>query len=266
MTGPHRSLRPAARRSVLVLSLALCTVAARAQAPDQQYSAAHHSNVKSAIAGTPEQRAARAFDRARAAKDSALELEAFLRRMPKGADLHMHLSGAIYAETFLARRRRRPPLRRPRSPRASLQSGSSPRAHGPLATSPPQRLQGPEALRRTRRFFLHARPSSPLPASTATISSSPPSTASAALAKSHMPEWLDEVATRAAAQNEQYLEVMVTPSFSELAPLLGTRSAGLPRNPALPRPARRHHRHLARNSPPCATGCLPAACATEVAA
>ena len=30
-----------------------------------------------------------------------LELYAFLYRMPKGGDLHNHLSGAIYAETFL---------------------------------------------------------------------------------------------------------------------------------------------------------------------
>jgi adenosine deaminase len=40
-----------------------------------------------------------------------------------------------------------------------------------------------------------------------------------AVGKSHAGEWLDEVATRAAAQNEQYLEVMQTPSFFELAPL-----------------------------------------------
>ncbi len=30
-----------------------------------------------------------------------LPLHAFLAGMPKGADLHMHLSGAVYAETFL---------------------------------------------------------------------------------------------------------------------------------------------------------------------
>jgi adenosine deaminase len=34
-------------------------------------------------------------------KKSPLELYAFLYRMPKGADLHNHLSGAVYAETFL---------------------------------------------------------------------------------------------------------------------------------------------------------------------
>lgn len=31
-----------------------------------------------------------------------LRLAAFLRRMPKGADLHNHLSGAVYAESYLA--------------------------------------------------------------------------------------------------------------------------------------------------------------------
>ena len=30
------------------------------------------------------------------------ELYAFLKPFPKGADLHMHLSGAVYAETFIA--------------------------------------------------------------------------------------------------------------------------------------------------------------------
>lgn len=29
------------------------------------------------------------------------QLQAFLRRMPKGGDLHNHLLGAIYAETFI---------------------------------------------------------------------------------------------------------------------------------------------------------------------
>jgi len=55
-----------------------------------------------AQASTPgEQRAVRAFDAARADKANALALEALLVRMPKGGDLHMHLSGAVYAETFL---------------------------------------------------------------------------------------------------------------------------------------------------------------------
>ena len=41
----------------------------------------------------------------------------------------------------------------------------------------------------------------------------------AGIDKSHGGEWLDEVATRAAAQNEQYLEIMMTPPFSSAAKL-----------------------------------------------
>src|SRR5262245_53858554 len=34
-------------------------------------------------------------------KDHPAELYAFLLRMPKGGDLHNHLSGAVYAESYL---------------------------------------------------------------------------------------------------------------------------------------------------------------------
>src|SRR5712691_4901675 len=47
---------------------------------------------------TPEQRAARAFE---AARTNPLDLRAFLARMPKGADLHYHLAGGIYAESWI---------------------------------------------------------------------------------------------------------------------------------------------------------------------
>ena len=42
--------------------------------------------------------AARAYE---AARSNPLELEAFLRRMPKGTDLHYHFPGGIYAETWI---------------------------------------------------------------------------------------------------------------------------------------------------------------------
>jgi adenosine deaminase len=45
-----------------------------------------------------EQRTARYFDSIR---NSPPLLEAFLREMPKGGDLHNHLSGAVYAESYL---------------------------------------------------------------------------------------------------------------------------------------------------------------------
>jgi adenosine deaminase len=49
-------------------------------------------------AATTEQRATRQFDRIR--RDPPA-LRAFLRAMPKGADLHTHLTGAVYAESYI---------------------------------------------------------------------------------------------------------------------------------------------------------------------
>lgn len=49
-------------------------------------------------ARTSEQRTAQYFDSIR---NQPVKLQAFLRNMPKGADLHTHLSGAVYAETFI---------------------------------------------------------------------------------------------------------------------------------------------------------------------
>ena len=49
-------------------------------------------------AATAENRTAHALDLART---DPLNLYAFLVRMPKGADLHNHLSGAVYAESWI---------------------------------------------------------------------------------------------------------------------------------------------------------------------
>jgi hypothetical protein len=64
----------------LVVSLSACSHAQGAAAPTPEENAAAHM---SAIAGDPAQ------------------LAAFLTQMPKGGDLHHHLSGAVYAETYL---------------------------------------------------------------------------------------------------------------------------------------------------------------------
>ena len=49
-------------------------------------------------ATSPEQRTAQELEQIRA---DPLALRDFLLRMPKGADLHNHLDGAVYAETFI---------------------------------------------------------------------------------------------------------------------------------------------------------------------
>src|SRR5580658_9949801 len=51
------------------------------------------------LADSHEVRTARAFEAAK--KQGPLALRSFLIGMPKGADLHVHLSGAVYAENFI---------------------------------------------------------------------------------------------------------------------------------------------------------------------
>src|SRR5229473_7832899 len=53
---------------------------------------------KPAPAGSSEQKTARYFESIR---NQPLLLHAFLQQMPKGGDLHNHLSGAVYAESFI---------------------------------------------------------------------------------------------------------------------------------------------------------------------
>ncbi|HEU4884685.1 MAG TPA: hypothetical protein VFT45_20685, partial [Longimicrobium sp.] len=48
--------------------------------------------------GGAEEQAARYFD---AIRGDSVKLEIFIREMPKGGDLHSHLSGAVYAESYL---------------------------------------------------------------------------------------------------------------------------------------------------------------------
>lgn len=177
-----------------------------------------------------ERRAVRAFD---AAKKNPLELAAFLRRMPKGADLHMHLSGAVYAETFL---------------KDAAEDGLcvNPKALNffrPAATTrslPPQPVCG-EGNERASDAFKDQGLYDRLVDSFSMRSFVPSAGVSGhdqffatfgrfgGISSSHLGEWLDEVATRAAAQNEQYLEVMYTPTFSE-AVRLGQR-IGWPSTP-----------------------------------
>ncbi len=55
-----------------------------------------------ALAQSPKHKSSSAVEAAFAqARHNPLELHRFLQRMPKGADLHNHLSGAIYAEDYL---------------------------------------------------------------------------------------------------------------------------------------------------------------------
>jgi adenosine deaminase len=170
------------------------------------------------IATPREQRAIHAFNTAR---QSPLELHAFLNRMPKGGDLHMHLSGAVYAETFI-------------KDAATDLLCVDPKTMSflkPTATTrslPPQPVCG-EGNVRAESAFKDQKLYDALIDSFSMRSFVPSAGISGhdqffatfarfgGIDKSHTAEWLDEVATRAADQNEQYLEVMETPVFADVA-------------------------------------------------
>ncbi len=182
---------------------------------------------------TLEQRAILAFNKAR---QSPLELNAFLVRMPKGADLHMHLSGAVYAETFI-----QDAAQDLLCVHSSTLSFFKPSATIPSV--PPQPVCGEGNVRASDAFkdqhlydslvdsfsmrsFVASSGTSGHDQFFATFERF------GAISKSHTGEWLDEVATRAAAQNEQYLEIMETPVFSEVTHLIA--HMGWPATPVDP--------------------------------
>jgi adenosine deaminase len=205
-------------RSFASASLLLCfAAAALAQPPN--HPTTNSAAKTSASAATPrEQRAIRAFN---TAKQSPLELNAFLTRMPKGGDLHMHLSGAVYAETFI-------------KDAATDLLCVDPKTMSffkPKATTmslPPQPVCG-EGNVRAESAFKDQKLYDALIDSFSMRSFVPSAGISGhdqffatfnrfnGIDKSHAGEWLDEVATRAAAQNEQYLEIMETPVFTDVA-------------------------------------------------
>jgi adenosine deaminase len=164
-----------------------------------------------------EARTARAFEAAK--KQGPLALRAFLVDMPKGADLHVHLSGAVYAESFI---------------RAAAEDGLcvDPKAlsflkptAGACATD---HIAASELLAKTQtpanqdlydRLINAFSMRSYVPTSGWSGHDQFFSTFGhfGGTDKRHTGEWIDEVVTRAAAQNEQYVELMETPPFGHAA-------------------------------------------------
>jgi adenosine deaminase len=175
---------------------------------------------------TQEGRAARAYEAA--VKEGPLAVQAFLAEFPKGADLHVHLSGAVYAETFIrdaaedsicidpvALKFAQPPCDAPLVPASRLTGNMTPAdqdLYDRLINSFSMRsfVPTPGISGHDQFFGTFAR--------------------FGGLNKSHGGEWVDEVATRAAAQNEQYLELMDTPPFSHAATI--AKEIGWPQDSA----------------------------------
>ena len=160
-----------------------------------------------------EARAAHAYGTA--VKAGPLALHAFLDQFPKGADLHVHLSGAIYAETFIKNAAEdglcvdprslsfaKPPCDAPLVPATDLNG---------VLTPPQQDLYD----RLIDSFSM--RSYSPTPGFSGHDQFFSTFGKFHGLSDRHIGEWVDEVASRAAAQNQQYLELMETPVFTHAA-------------------------------------------------
>jgi adenosine deaminase len=163
--------------------------------------------------GTPQQRAAHAFEAARA---NPPELRAFLARMPKGADLHYHWSA--YAETLI-RDGAEDGLC------VDLASHSFARPEAPASPAPVCGAgKAPVAAAFTDRHLYDAL------IDAFSMRGFVPSAGITAhdhffdtfdkfegwISDRHAGEWLDEIVVRAASQNEQYLELMHTPNLSHV--------------------------------------------------
>jgi adenosine deaminase len=155
-------------------------------------------------------------ERAMAAAKShgPLALHVFLERMPKGADLHMHLSGAVYAETFVQDAVEDGLCVDP-AKMAFVRGGDGCGAGMVPAAKAltDQHLYDGLVDSFSMRAFV------PTPGKDGHDQFFDTFDRFGGTAKRHKGEWLDEVATRAARQNEQYLEIMETPSFSKAAAL-----------------------------------------------
>jgi len=185
------------RRSVWILACLAFINAATA------VSAQTHANAPGA-----EARAARAYQAA--LQEGPLALHAFLDQFPKGADLHIHLSGAVYAESFIRDAGQDGLCVDP----AAL-SFAKPPCTPPLVEAArvpaDQKLYDRLVNAFSMRSFVATEGFSGHDQFFATFDRF------GGLNKRHIGEWVDEVAGRAAAQNQQYVELMETPIFSHAA-------------------------------------------------
>ncbi len=193
---------------VLLLLIASCALAQKkpAAAPGAQKS--------------PEQKAELNLQ---AARQNPLQLRHFLLGMPKGGDLHNHLSGAVYAESWIRAAAEDhlcvdvAKMAFAKAPGASDGGAEQPACgEGKVAAATAykdQHLFDALVDAFSMRGFV------PSPGVTGHDHFFDAFAKFGGTDHRHLGEWIDEVATRAAAQNEQYLELMHTPDYTHTAML-----------------------------------------------
>jgi adenosine deaminase len=154
------------------------------------------------------------------ARQNPLQLRQFLLKMPKGGDLHNHLSGAVYAESFIRAGAEdhlcidvaKSAFVKPQTPaNESAQQGCGDGNVPAGDVYKDQHLFDALVDSFSMRGFV---------ASTGVTAHDHFFDAFAKFGgtdRRHLGEYVDEVVTRAASQNEQYLELMHTPDFTHTA-------------------------------------------------
>ncbi len=154
-----------------------------------------------------------------AAKANPLQLRHFLLGMPKGADLHNHLGGAVYAESWIRVAAQEHLCIDPQDHAFSKPQTASDSAIPVCANG---KVPAEQAFKDLRLYDLlvdafSMRGFVPSPGVTGHDHFFSTFAKFQEASFTHMGEYVDEVATRAAVQNEQYLELMHTPSFNHTA-------------------------------------------------
>src|SRR5713101_1584876 len=207
-----RSLRRMFRtRNLLVSLTTLLTLAASSYSQTKAKPAA--------TTMTPLER--RASLNLEAARGNPLQLRHLLYTMPKGADLHNHLSGAIYAESWIRAAADDHLCLDPSALQGTKSVFSKPESQESQACSngkiPTADVYKDQVLYDDLIDSFSMRGFVPSPGVTGHDQFFRTFARFGGTSHHHLGEWLDEVAARAGRQNEQYLELMHTPDFSHVA-------------------------------------------------
>jgi adenosine deaminase len=164
-----------------------------------------------------ELRAAQELD---AVRGNPLMLRAFLKAMPKGADLHNHLDGAVYAETFIRVAGEDglcvDPVAKAFTKSQPIESGAEPAPACEVGDVPAADVPGMQPLYDALVNSFSMRGFVPSEGVTGHDHFFGTFAKFGGTDPRHTGEFLNEVTTRAAAQNEQYMELMETPTWHRL--------------------------------------------------
>jgi adenosine deaminase len=192
-----RIARTIAAIAALVAALAVSTLAAAEGEPSQA-----------------ELRAAKALD---AVRGDPLALHDFLKRMPKGGELHSHLHSAVFAETLI-----RDAIDDKLCVDGTAHAFAKPQSAAGDAPVCGEGAVPAASVYKDQRLYdglidaFSMRGFVPSEGDTGHDHFFGAFKKFGGVDPSHTGEWLDEVADRAARQNTQYLELMATPTWNRL--------------------------------------------------